>query len=164
MVLALVLNSMFHRPCCTEYAWRGTPRGWGQNLYRHPRVPTEYGGWLLEDGVSGKYTRHRHDYKGDGARAGERLASLNIHYHSADTGPIKGNALHHVGLEGRNGFIHRSFYKVAPTLRFCAFSRFFLPVDVLQMRFQADSKLFQFDVKGSILYYWPFFFFKSIFF
>lgn len=71
------IHSWCNCPCGTEYAWRGAPCGGGQSLHRHPRVPTEYGHWLLEDGVSGEYTRHRHDHEGGGARTGERFA-LNM--------------------------------------------------------------------------------------
>lgn len=61
-------------PCWTEYAWRGPPCGRRQSLHCHPRVPTEHGHWLLEDGVSGEHARHRHDNKGGGARTGEQLS------------------------------------------------------------------------------------------
>lgn len=70
------IHSWCNCPCGTEYAWRGAPCGGGQSLHRHPRVPTEYGHWLLEDGVSGEYTRHRHDHEGGGARTGERFGSV----------------------------------------------------------------------------------------
>lgn len=63
----------------TEYARRWTARGGEQSLHRHPRVPTEHGGRLLEDGVSGERTRHRHDNEGDGARKGEEFA-LKVHF------------------------------------------------------------------------------------
>lgn len=62
-----------------DHAWRRAPRRGEQSLHRHPGMPPEHGGRLLEDGVPGERTRHRHDHKGDGARKGEGFA-LKVHF------------------------------------------------------------------------------------
>lgn len=63
----------------TEYARRGTPRERRQSLHRHPRVPSEYGRRLLEDGVSGEHPRDCHDHKGSGTGTGEFSSQAAVH-------------------------------------------------------------------------------------
>lgn len=65
-------------PSNAEYAWRGASHEWRQSLHRHPRVPSEYGHWLLEDGVSGEHSCDRYDHKGAGTWAGESSSQAMV--------------------------------------------------------------------------------------
>lgn len=58
-----------------ERARRGPARRRRQSLHRHPGLPAEHGGDLLEDALPGEHARHRHDHQGGGAKPGELLAA-----------------------------------------------------------------------------------------